>query len=80
MFLLGGKYLKEGEDINTNALQEIWEILSQDFEQAGISDQSFVYQICKDFYETMKNKKSLVNDKASHHALRKMHGIGLFCS
>lgn len=28
----------------------------------------------------MKNKKSLVNDKASHHALRKMHGIGLFCS
>lgn len=80
VFLLGAKYKQEGEDINLEALEEMWEIRSKDFEHAGVGKQSFVYKICEDAYQASQKGKTLVNDEASHHALRKMAGIGLYCS
>lgn len=80
VFLLGSKYRQEGEEIDLQPLEEMWRIRSGDFEHAGVSEQSFVYRICEDSYEAVKAGKALVNDEASHHALRKMAGIGLYCS
>lgn len=80
VFLLGGKYRQEGEKIDIEALDEMWNIRSKDFEHAGIMDQSFVYKICEDAYQSVQDGKALVNDEASHHALRKMAAIGLYCS
>lgn len=78
LFLLGAKYRSEGENINIDPLQEMWDIRSKDFQRVGISEQSFIYQICSDSFEAAKQGRALVNDEASHHSLRKMAGIGLF--
>ncbi len=80
VFLLGAKYRQEGEKIDTKVLEEMWSIRSKDFEHAGVPNQSFVYRICEDAYQSAKSGKALINDEASHHALRKMAGIGLYCS
>lgn len=80
VFLLGGKYRQEGDEIEIGALEEMWNIRSEDFEHAGVSNQSFVYRICEDAYQSAQIGKALVNDEASHHALRKMAAIGLYCS
>ena len=68
----------EGERIDTETLREMWEIRSQDFANCNISENNFVYQICKDSYEAAMLGRILVNDPNSHHALRKMAGIGLY--
>ena len=68
----------EGERIDTETLREMWEIRSQDFASCNISENNFVYQICKDSYEAAMSGRILVNDQNSHHALRKMAGIGLY--
>ena len=80
VFLLGAKYRQEGETVDIETLEEMWELRSKDFEHAGVSSQSFVYKICEDAYQALQKGKALVNDEASHHALRKMAGIGLYCS
>lgn len=78
VFLLAAKYRQEREDIRTESLKEMWEIRSQDFEGCGVSQQSFIYKICEDSYLAAMEGKALVNDENSHHALRKMAGIGLW--
>jgi len=78
VFLLAAKYRQEREDINTESLKEMWEIRSQDFQRCGISQQSFIYRICEDSYLAAMEGRALVNDENSHHALRKMAGIGLW--
>lgn len=78
VFLLGAKYAQEGHDVNQDTLKEMWEIRSQDFARCGVSENSFVYGICRDSYEASQEGRALVNDEASHHALRKMAGLGLF--
>ncbi len=78
VFLLGAKYASEGVDINQETLKEMWEIRSQDFARCGISENNFVYKICEDSYRASQEGKALVNDEASHHALRCMADIGLF--
>lgn len=78
VFLLGAKYGQEGVDIDKDILKEMWEIRSQDFARCGISENNFVYQICGDAFEASQEGRALVNDEASHHALRSMAGIGLF--
>ncbi len=80
LFLLGAKYSNEGYDINIQTLQDMWDIRSKDFANAGVSNKSFVYKICEDSFISAKTGKTLVNDEASHHALRKMAGIGLYLS
>lgn len=80
VFLLGAKYAQEGHDINQDTLKEMWEIRSQDFARCGISENNFVYGICRDSYEASQEGRALVNDEASHHALRSMADIGLFLS
>lgn len=50
----------------------------EDFANCNISENNFVYQICKDSYESAMSGRSLVNDQNSHHALRKMAGLGLY--
>ena len=72
VFLLGAKYAQEGHDVNQDTLKEMWDIRSQDFARCGVSENSFVYKICEDAYH------AAMNDEASHHALRRMAGIGLF--
>ena len=78
MFLLGAKYAEEGVDINQETLKEMWKIRSQDFARCGVSENNFVYKICEDSYQASQEGRALVNDEASHHALRRMAGIGLF--
>ncbi len=68
----------EGKQIDTDTLSEMWQIRSQDFANCNISENNFVYQICKDSYEAAISGRSLVNDQNSHHALRKMAGLGLY--
>lgn len=77
VFLLGAKYASEGVDINRDTLKEMWEIRSKDFARCGISENNFVYHICEDSYKASQEGRALVNDEASHHALRRLAGIGL---
>ncbi len=78
VFLFGGKYRQEGYDIDMIPLDEMWNIRSKDFANCGISENNFVYKICEDAYNSAKRGEALVNDENSHHALRKMAGIGLW--
>lgn len=77
VFLLGAKYAQEGEDVNKDTLKKLWDIRSGDFARCGISENNFVYRICEDAYNASQEGKALVNDEASHHALRRLAGIGL---
>lgn len=78
LFLLAAKYKGQGKQIDTSVINEIWEIRKQDFERCNISENNFVYRIVQDSYESAMSGKTLVNDNQSHHALRKMAGIGLY--
>lgn len=78
VFLFGAKYVSEGKDIDIEPLDEMWDIRSKDFENCNISENNFVYRICQDAHIAAQNGKALVNDENSHHALRKMAGIGLY--
>lgn len=78
VFLFAGKYRQEGYDIDMAPLDEMWDIRSKDFANCGISENNFVYKICEDAYNSAKQGRALVNDENSHHALRKMAGIGLW--
>ena len=78
VFLFAAKYKSEGLEIDDNALKEMWEIRSKDFANVSISENDFVYKICEDAYNASKEGKALVNDENSHHALRKLAGIGLY--
>ena len=78
LFLFGSKYSSEGKELNTDTLSQIWNIRSKDFKNCNISNNNFVYAICQDCYEAAITGTALVNDENSHHALRKMAGIGLF--
>ncbi len=77
-FLFGAKYASEGQEVDTQALEEMWTIRSKDFANCGIGENNFVYGICEDAFNSVKNGRALVNDENSHHALRKMAGIGLY--
>lgn len=78
LFLFGAKYSHEGKDVDIDILTRMWNIRSKDFEGCNISENNFVYAICKDSYQSIMSGKPLVNDENSHHALRKMAGIGLY--
>lgn len=78
LFLFGAKYSHEGKDIDTDTLTKMWDIRSQDFEGCNIGPNNFVYAICYDAYQAALSGKAIVNDENSHHALRKMAGIGLY--
>lgn len=78
LFLFGAKYIEYGKDINITTLRKIWEIRSKDFDGCNISNNNFVYGICEDAYKSALMGVPLVNDENSHHALRKMAGLGLF--
>ena len=78
LFLFGAKHSQEGEDINLDTLAKLWEIRSKDFEGCNISQNHFVYALCEDSYQAAASGRALVNDEKSHHALRKMAGIGLY--
>lgn len=78
VFLLASRYKAEGRQINETTLDEMWDIRKKDFEHAGVTETSFVYKICEDSYQAIKENKILVSDDKSHMALRKMVGIGLY--
>lgn len=78
LFLFGAKYAHEGKDIDLDSLTRMWDIRSKDFERCNISQSNFVYAICKDSFEAAKSGSSVVNDENSHHALRKIAGLGLY--
>ena len=78
LFLFGAKYLHEGKDIDIDSLTRMWNIRSKDFERCNISQNNFVYAICSDAYQSALSGKPLLNDENSHHALRKMAGLGLY--
>jgi len=78
LFLFGAKYGQEKKEINKNAIEEMWQLRSQDFGHCNVPENFFVYQICQDSYQAAMKGKALVNDENSHHALRKMAGIGLY--
>lgn len=78
--MLGAKYASEGVDIDKQTLQEMWDIRSQDFARCGVSENNIVYKICEDSYRASQEGIALVNDEASHHALRKLAGVGLYLS
>ena len=78
LFLFGAKYSHEGKDINTDTLTQMWNIRSKDFQNCNISENNFVYAICQDSYESAITGKPMLNDENSHHALRKMAGLGLY--
>lgn len=78
VFLFAGKHIADGNDIDLDGVKRIWELRSQDFERCGISENHFVYQICKQSYDSAISGQALVNDENSHSALRKMSGIGLY--
>lgn len=78
LFLFGAKYAQERKEVDKDAIEEMWQIRSKDFENCDISENHFVYQICQDSYQSAIQSKALVNDENSHHALRKMAGLGLY--
>lgn len=78
LFLFGAKYSHEGKDVDIDTLTKMWNIRSKDFEGCNISESNFVYAICQDSYQSILARKPLVNDENSHHALRKMAGLGLY--
>ncbi len=78
LFLFGAKYAHEGHPVNVDTLSQMWDIRSKDFERCNISTNNFVYHICQDAYNSILSGKPLLNDENSHHALRKMAGIGLY--
>lgn len=78
LFLFGAKYSHEGKDIDIDTLTKMWDIHSKDFEGCNIGDNNFVYAICQDAYQSALSGKPMVNDENSHHALRKMAGLGLY--
>lgn len=78
VFLFGAKYASEGQQIDIDTLDEMWELRSQDFGNCNISENHFVYRICEDAHTAAQAGRALVNDENSHHALRKMAGIGLY--
>ncbi len=78
IYLFAGKYAGEKQQIDTDTLKQMWDIRSQDFERCGVSNNSFIYKICEDSYLSAMKGKTLVNDENSHHALRKIAGIGLY--
>lgn len=78
LFLFGGKYAQEGIEIDLKTLSKMWQIRSKDFEGCNIGPNHFVYAICSDAYQSAVSGKAMVNDENSHHALRKMAGIGLY--
>ena len=78
LFLFGAKYSHEGKDVDIDILTKMWNIRSKDFERCNINENNFVYAICKDSFQSAKSGKPMVNDENSHHALRKMAGLGLY--
>lgn len=78
LFLFGGKYTQENNNVNLETLSKLWHIRSKDFERCNIGSNHFVYALCRDTYESAVSGKAMVNDENSHQALRKMAGIGLF--
>ncbi len=78
VFLFAGKYAQERQKVDKDSLRQMWEIRSQDFERCGVSNESFIYRICEDSYLSAMEGRALVNDENSHHALRRMAGIGLY--
>ena len=78
LFLFGAKYSHEGKDVNIDTLTKMWNIRSHDFERCNISEINFVYAICQDCYQAALTGRAIVNDENSHHALRKMAGLGLY--
>lgn len=78
LFLFGAKYAQEGKEVDIDTLTRMWDIRSQDFEGCNINPNNFVYAICQDSYQAAVSGKAMVNDENSHHALRKMAGIGLY--
>ena len=78
IFLFGAKYSHEGKTVDVDTLTRIWDIRSKDFERCNINQNNFVYKICQDAYQSALVGKSVINDENSHHALRKMAGLGLF--
>lgn len=78
LFLFGAKYIQSGEKIDIPTLKQIWEIRSKDFDRCNISNNNFIYAICEDSYKSALMGVPIVNDENSHHALRKMAGLGLF--
>ncbi len=78
LFLFGAKYSHEGIDIDRDTLTQMWDIRSQDFAGCNIGPNNFVYAICHDAYQAALSGKPMVSDENSHHALRKMAGIGLY--
>ncbi len=78
IFLFAGKYIEEGHNIDVDTLKEIWEIRKNDFANVNIDNNSFIYKICEDSFNSAINGKSLVNDENSHASLRKMSSIGLY--
>ena len=78
VFLFAGKYMQEGQPVDLTDVQRIWEMRSGDFEGCGISENNFVYQICRQSYDSAMSGQALVIDEGSHSALRKMAGIGLY--
>lgn len=78
LFLFGAKYSHEGKDVDIDSLTKMWNIRSRDFERCNIGENNFVYTICHDSYQSALSGKAMVNDENSHHALRKMAGLGLY--
>ena len=78
LFLFGAKYSHEGKDVDIDSLTKMWNIRSRDFERCNIGENNFVYAICHDSYQSALSGKAMVNDENSHHALRKMAGLGLY--
>ena len=78
LFLCGAKYSHEGKDVDIDSLTKMWNIRSRDFERCNIGENNFVYAICHDSYQSALSGKAMVNDENSHHALRKMAGLGLY--
>ncbi len=78
LFLFGAKYASEGKEVDMDSLTKMWNIRSQDFERCNVSENNFVYRICEDSYQSAQSGKAMVNDENSHHALRKMAGLGLY--
>lgn len=78
LFLFGAKYASEGKEVDMDTITKMWDIRSHDFERCNISENNFVYRICEDSYQAALSGKPMVNDENSHHALRKMAGLGLW--
>lgn len=78
VFLFAGKYLEQGHGINLEQINRMWKLRVGDFERCKISENHFVFQICKQCYESAMGERPLVSDENSHSALRKMAGVGLY--